>query len=602
VQVQQYFEVHITWHSVSDWSHGQWVPFDVLFADGFVLEEYTGPTGKASEPDPDNNAENISIDKVLSWTPGIYAQDVNGHDVYLGTNWQDVNDADISDTTGIYRGRQDGNSYNPGGLEYGETYYWRIDEVNDACSPYLWKGDVWAFTTIQPIGNFHGHARFEKIKGDPSWDHVELYEYKAFLSPNGNGTGYSYHCGDPGTALHPYEGCITIRDIPIGTYSLMASWGEFFPRGKVVSDVVIAGGGAWTERNADQPIDYSGYLTKSSWDSTGGDPVYQTFVATGTSIVRASFQKADSSSDGQINFSIHEDNGGNVENWPQVGPTRSVNRGGYGADHWVAWQAGEVSTVPGRKYAIRLDATSGVNIQPYWSNDSLYSYGTGYRESQSNPANHDYYIVVFSDNDGTIATMMVRSCGYTHLAGWYDRWAQSYTARGTSLAGAALMGTLGGGSGWDFSVRVTVHSGSPNGPQVGPTKVMPCAYAPFAGVAGVCYSRGEVPTTIGETYWIVYEREGGGGFNAYRMNEGDVYSGGTAAYYDGSWHSQSFDLWMNLYEYKVDLDANNWVDSIDYALFVEQWLATGIGLPADFDNDYVVDMDDLAALVADWLK
>lgn len=400
-----------------------------------------------------------------------------------------------------------------------------------------------------PLGNFHGHARFEKIKGDPSWGHVELYEYKAFLSPDGNGTGYSYHCGDPGTAQHPYTGCITFRDIPPGTYSLMVSWGEFYPRGKVVSGVVISDG-MWTEQNADQPIDYSGYLSKYNWDSAGGNPIYQTFVATGSSIVRASFAKADSSTGGQVYFSIHEDNGGNVEDWPQVGPTRSVNRGGSGGDHWVAWQAGEVPTMPGRMYAIRLYATNGVNIQPYWSLDSLYPQGTGYRESQSNPAEHDYYIVIFSDNDGTIATMMVRSSGYNYLVGWYDRWAQSYTARGISLAGASLMVTIGGAGGWDFSVRVTVHSGSPDGPQVGPTKVMPCAFAPFAGVAGVCYSRGEVPTTIGQTYWIVYEREGGGGFNTYRMNEGNVYSGGTAAYYDGSWHSQFFDLWMNLYEYK----------------------------------------------------
>ena len=105
---------------------------------------------------------------------------------------------------------------------------------------------------------------------------------------------------------------------------------------------------------------------------------------------------------------------------------------------------------------------------------------------------------------------------------------------------------------------------------------MPCAYAPFAGVAGVCYSRGEVPTTVGQTYWVVYEREGGGGFNVYRMNEGNVYGDGTAAYYAGGWHGQSFDLWMNLYEYKIDLNGDGKVDFVDFSPFARQWLKAGV--------------------------
>jgi len=397
-------------------------------------------------------------------------------------------------------------------------------------------------------GDFHGHARFEKIKGDPSKGYVELYEYKAFLSPNGPGTGYSYHVGDPGTAVHPGQGCITFSDIPSGTYSLLSCFPEFFPRGKVVSGVVISDG-MQTNQDADEPIDYSGYYTKSEWDPSGSNPIFQTFEATGSSIVRASFAKADSTGGGEIAFSIHEDTGGAVETWPQVGPTRSCGRGGYGSDHWVGWQAGEVHTLPGRTYAVRLFATNGIHIQPYWSDDGFYPHGTGYRGSQAGPAGHDYYVAVFSDSDDSRATLMVRSAGIGPLEGWYERWAQSYTAHGTSLAGAALFGTRGGSGGWDFSVRIKVHEGAPDGPQVGPTKTMPCAYAPFFGLAGVSYSRGEVPTVEGETYWIAYEAADGGGFNASRMNEGDLYAGGTAAHFNGSWSTQAFDLCMNIYEW-----------------------------------------------------
>src|SRR5262249_11222612 len=177
--------------------------------------------------------------------------------------------------------------------------------------------------------------------------------------------------------------------------------------------------------------------------------------------------------------------------WPQVGPTRSTPRRGAGGDHWVSWNAGEVPTTPGQLYAIRLRPTNGVALQPYWSDDDLYPDGTGYRGREANPARHDYYIAVFSDNDGTINTISVRSNGYTNLAGWHGGWAQSYTAQGTSFAGASLMATTGGPGGWQFSVRVHVHAGAPDGPQVGPSKTMPAAFAPFAGVAGAAFGPGE---------------------------------------------------------------------------------------------------------------
>jgi hypothetical protein len=83
----------------------------------------------------------------LSWKSGRYAQDVNEHNVYFGTDANDVNDAaDPNVLPG--RGNQDPCTFtfpSPAPV-FGQTYYWRIDEVNDACAPYLWKGDVWEFT------------------------------------------------------------------------------------------------------------------------------------------------------------------------------------------------------------------------------------------------------------------------------------------------------------------------------------------------------------------------------------------------------------------------------------------------------------------------
>ena len=52
-------------------------------------------------------------------------------------------------TADIYRGRQalDKTTFDPGALEWGKVYYWRIDEVNEANPGSPWKGRVWTFTT-----------------------------------------------------------------------------------------------------------------------------------------------------------------------------------------------------------------------------------------------------------------------------------------------------------------------------------------------------------------------------------------------------------------------------------------------------------------------
>jgi hypothetical protein len=403
-------------------------------------------------------------------------------------------------------------------------------------------------------GEFHGHARYERVKGDPSKGYVELYEYKAFLTPVGDGTGYCYHLGNPGDALHPYGGCMTWKGVKPGEYSLIAAWGEFYPRGKVIPHITIRDGER-TERDAEENLDYAVVCNidteKETWDTPGGNPVFQTFVATGTSIVRASLAKADSSKGGDILFSIHEDDGGPVETWPQVGPTRRRGRGGSFGDHWVSWDAGEVPTTPGKSYALRLEATNGVKIQPFWSDDNLYPKGSGFRNEPAEPVEHDYHMFIFSDNDGTVATMLVRSPGFGTLAAdeYRERWAQSYTAGGTSLAGTTVMGSLGGSAGWKFSAHCEIHQETPDGPPIGPRKTMPCAFAPFVGIVGVSYNPGEVPTEPGKTYWIVWERVGGGGFNASKMNEGDSYGGGTAAWFDGQWHREEFDLFANILEY-----------------------------------------------------
>jgi len=89
----------------------------------------------------------VPLATTLVWSPGDYAADTNGHHVYFGTSWSDVN----SGAAGVDKGIQDANQYPESGtvsLEVGREYFWAVDECNDACDPCLWPGKVWRFTAI----------------------------------------------------------------------------------------------------------------------------------------------------------------------------------------------------------------------------------------------------------------------------------------------------------------------------------------------------------------------------------------------------------------------------------------------------------------------
>ena len=101
------------------------------------------PLSKAMNPQPSNNAIDIEPNPVLRWTPGHYAV---SHDVYLNTDFNDVNDATITNPleTMVSIG-QSHNYYEPAQLEPDQTYYWRIDEVNESLITV--KGNIWKFQT-----------------------------------------------------------------------------------------------------------------------------------------------------------------------------------------------------------------------------------------------------------------------------------------------------------------------------------------------------------------------------------------------------------------------------------------------------------------------
>ena len=163
--------------------------YDRILSESEVHYIFTFKPGMASLPNPVDGQTEVDRDIVLTWLP---AETAVLHDVYFGADFNDVNDADPADTTGIYRGRQDTAFYNPDEiLQWETTYYWRIDEVNDTNPDSPWTGSVWSFT----VGNYLVVDDFEDY--DAGNNQIWYYwrdglGYGAPDDPNsyaGNGTG-----------------------------------------------------------------------------------------------------------------------------------------------------------------------------------------------------------------------------------------------------------------------------------------------------------------------------------------------------------------------------------------------------------------------------
>ncbi|MHC4344627.1 MAG: LamG domain-containing protein [Planctomycetota bacterium] len=100
----------------------------------------------ATNPYPPNRSIQVDPNVVCHWTPGLSAA---SHDVYFGTDFNDVNDGTTSEA--VYQDNIEANEWDPCGvgvaLDELTTYYWRIDEKNGS----TWKGRVWHFTTSGPF-------------------------------------------------------------------------------------------------------------------------------------------------------------------------------------------------------------------------------------------------------------------------------------------------------------------------------------------------------------------------------------------------------------------------------------------------------------------
>lgn len=120
--------------------------YNTALGEESIEEIYISAFNKASSPYPLDAEAVWDSQLILNWDPAPRA---TKHDVYLGTNFDDVNSANttIYNPNGVYLGQQSGNSHSitsgaPWELNPNTTYYWRIDEVIGSTK---YKGDAWSF-------------------------------------------------------------------------------------------------------------------------------------------------------------------------------------------------------------------------------------------------------------------------------------------------------------------------------------------------------------------------------------------------------------------------------------------------------------------------
>ncbi|MHC4587238.1 MAG: hypothetical protein ACYS3N_22120, partial [Planctomycetota bacterium] len=140
--------------------------------------------GAVMSLDPANGAVDVKQTPVLTWTPGAYGA---SHEVYFGSDKEAVKNADTSSPEYKGSGNPGSESYEPGQLEWNTSYYWRVDEANNANADSPWTGPVWSFTTANFLIIDDMEAYNDIEEGQPGSNRI----YNAWIDGLGDPTNGS---------------------------------------------------------------------------------------------------------------------------------------------------------------------------------------------------------------------------------------------------------------------------------------------------------------------------------------------------------------------------------------------------------------------------
>jgi hypothetical protein len=148
-----------------------------------LIETYKGDVwsfttvGAVGSPVPANGDVDVTQTPTLTWVPGVFA---DTHEVYFGV------DATSLELKGS--GNLGSESFEPGQLEWDTTYYWRIDEVNNANADSPWTGPLWSFTTANFLIIDDMESYNDIDEGQPGSNRIYLAWADGFDNPAINGS------------------------------------------------------------------------------------------------------------------------------------------------------------------------------------------------------------------------------------------------------------------------------------------------------------------------------------------------------------------------------------------------------------------------------
>jgi hypothetical protein len=125
----------------------------------------------------------VDVDVTLDWRAG---REAAGHNVYLSADEQTVIDGTAPVTAVTETG------HIPSSLELGSTYYWRVDEVNDAETTTTWQGDIWNFSTQEYLVVDDFESYNDIAAAEEGSNLIYMTWADGFDNPSANGSTIGY--------------------------------------------------------------------------------------------------------------------------------------------------------------------------------------------------------------------------------------------------------------------------------------------------------------------------------------------------------------------------------------------------------------------------
>ncbi|MCP4452204.1 MAG: LamG domain-containing protein, partial [Planctomycetes bacterium] len=158
----------------------------MLIAYSLSEVQFTMIPAQARAPEPTSESVEVSPDAVVSWRAGRGADQ---HTIYVGTDANAVTQGTAPSVTSSTHSL----ALTPLDLQMDETYYWRVDEVNQAEPTPIWAGPVWRLSTVATltVDDFESYGNMSPDRPFQTWlDGFGYSEDEFFPTPYpGNGTG-----------------------------------------------------------------------------------------------------------------------------------------------------------------------------------------------------------------------------------------------------------------------------------------------------------------------------------------------------------------------------------------------------------------------------